>query len=152
MFFGVVEPMSCSTCANHALELRTWLVDVLMAKQEDRYLVCLNPDDFVYPLIPPHLKTFSSDFHGTACHPKEKKSFVLEQRYWHSTHFIVFHCTVGQLGVASVLNERWSLDAETYAHVYIPWRVGHDNMKFTQDRVIKSAKVTVDPLRWELKL
>ncbi len=148
----MIEPMSCSACANHALKLGTLLASIDEEERKDCYLVRLNPDDFVYPLIPPHLKTFSSYLHGTARHPKEEKSFVLEQRYWHATHFIVFHCTVRQLEVHQCIRTLVPGYGETYTHVDVPWRVCHDNMKFPQDRIIKSAKVTVDPLRWKLKL
>lgn len=38
----------------------------------------------------------------------------------------------------------------TYAHMNVPRRIGHDDMKLAKNRIVEPAQVTVDPLRWEL--
>lgn len=39
----------------------------------------------------------------------------------------------------------------TYTHVYIPRWICHDNMELAQDGIVELAKVTIDPLRRELR-
>ena len=35
---------------------------------------------------------------------------------------------------------------DAYAHVDVPWRVGHNHMELAQDGVVKSSQVAIDPL------
>jgi len=50
--------------------------------------------------------------------------------------------------MSKFLDKGWA--QSTYTHMDVPWWVGHDNVKFTQHRIVESAQITVDPLRGKL--
>jgi len=52
VFLPVVQPVTCTACPNDALQL-----------------ICLHPDNFIYPFITPEVQTFSAQLHG----PKKKR-------------------------------------------------------------------------------
>jgi hypothetical protein len=44
----------------------------------------------------------------------------------------------------------WIGVKDTYTHVDVPGRVGHDDVKFAQDGVVEATNVAVNPLRRHL--
>lgn len=79
MFLGVVEPVSCASCADDALQL-----------------VCLDPDDFLDALVTPDGQTLTTKLHCASCHPQEDQAFLLQQVDTQRLHFAVFQSPVRQ--------------------------------------------------------
>lgn len=63
-------------------------------------LVRLDPNNLINTGITPDPHTLASNLHGASSNPKKQKSFILEERHWHLSHFIIVHGPIRKLADA----------------------------------------------------
>ena len=68
-------------------------------------LVCLDPNHLINTGITPDSHTLASNLHGTSSNPKKQKSFILQKRHWHLSHFIIVHGPIRKLESAKEISE-----------------------------------------------
>jgi hypothetical protein len=99
VLFAVVQPMARPPRADDALQL-----------------VGLDPDDLVDALVAPQFEALAPEFHGSARHPQEDETLVLQLGDSQLPHLVVRHGAVGEL------------------HVDVPRGVRHDHGEFACNR------------------
>mmetsp|Transcript_44627 Transcript_44627/g.123679 ORF Transcript_44627/g.123679 Transcript_44627/m.123679 type:complete len:282 (-) Transcript_44627:1318-2163(-) len=112
----MVNPMACSPRADDALEL-----------------VRLYPDDFLYSLVAPNLKTLPCQLHGSASHPQENHAIFVDIPDLEVPNLVVREGAIRQL------------------HVDVPWRVSHDDRYLVfENRQGENLEVALNPLGRQL--